>query len=240
MALIIRARSLLRCGFRWLIGESWQAWAENLLRACQRAGRAVARSPWRFGRGQAISRVSEGYFAESTDQFRSLLSEVEAGGLRWPYTDDARVAGRLELGVWGSMLVPWDGMRRPTAGRAKQGRAEQIELAVGEVAGSMRTLAWPWSIMGDCRAGRNMGAGLLKIIHAFTDLNPALVALCSVEVGTWTGEDISGRAVCGHRLVALAGGTRSRDADSTPSGSAGIGAGTGQARRSIRRWYDIS
>jgi tetratricopeptide (TPR) repeat protein len=78
--------------------RTYQEEAEKLLRNAESQDERWFEARWRLGRIQAMQWYREGHFPEATDVFRSLLSELEAGGLKmWPYSDEAAYIWRAEI-----------------------------------------------------------------------------------------------------------------------------------------------
>ena len=157
--LINKGETLQRIG-RLTSARIYQEEAENLLRNAESQDERWFEARWRLGRIQALQRYREGHFLEATDLFRSLLSELEAGGLKmWPYSDEAACIKRAEISLHLGYQAWALGRYEEACCYTEQSKALAEQIAsewAAAFSSHARTLALFYH--GQVRASRNRGA----------------------------------------------------------------------------------
>jgi predicted ATPase/DNA-binding SARP family transcriptional activator len=191
--------------------ESWQAWAEKamfLLAQGHANDERWLEARWLLRYRVAVGNFNWGKYAESADQLRTLLRELDEGRFRpWPYTDEARCYWQIEASLWLGFDVLFLGRYEETQRLAERSivRAEQIgsQLLKAEGLGAL-TMALVY--LGDCRKADKSVREQLRIYRLHR--NPGLVAQClwrMAQALAGAGDYLRARA-CLRRVVALGGG----------------------------------
>ena len=167
---------------------------------------------WLEARWLLRYRVAQGNFgwgsyAESADQFRTLLRELDEGRFKpWPYTDEARCYWQIEASLWLGFDVLFLGQYEETQRLAEQ------SIVLAELIGSqllkaegLGALTMALIYLGNCREAEKYAREQLRIYRLHR--NPGLAAQSlwrAAQALAGQGDYLRARA-CLRRVVALGG-----------------------------------